>query len=90
MGKPRHTVTWHDAGLEPRMQPDPRYPDGVHLDISRGAPRACTVNLQPYPAPRIGKFVVECTRCGYKAVVTTAGRRDDPRSVRLPCKPTVH
>lgn len=86
----RHTVIWQDAGLWPTRPADPDSPNGVYLDISRGALRSCTVNLKPYPAPRVGRFVVECSQCGYKVVITTAGRRDDPRSVRLPCKPTVH
>lgn len=94
-------VEWVDGGREPRMPPDPRYPDGIDLDetthqridvksgavISADADRkSCFTFLRPYPAPRCGSFVIECDVCGLRAIVTTAGRRDDPRSVRLPCK----
>jgi len=86
----RHKVTWTDGGRTATMKPNPAYPNGADLDISRGAVTACLVRLHPYPAPRIGKFVVECSECGYKAVITTAGRVDDPRSITLPCKRTAH
>jgi hypothetical protein len=48
--------------------------------------RSCFTFLRPYPTPRCGKFMVKCDVCGEMVIVTTAGRRDDPRSVRLPCK----
>jgi hypothetical protein len=78
-------IKWIDRGVEPRQQPDPRYPLGIDLDLSNGAAQACTATL-PYPAPRIGYYVVECKRCGCNVLVTTAGRVDDPRSVKLACK----
>jgi len=79
-------VTWVDSGRTATGKSDPDYPDGmdVRLPHSRFQP-TCLVTL-PYPAPRIGFHVIECERCGYSAVVTAAGRRDDPRSVTLPCK----
>ena len=45
----------------------------------------CCMNL-PYPAPRCGVYVIICRKCGFKAVITIAGRPDDPRTVTLPCK----
>ena len=79
-------VSWHDAGLEPRVAPNPNYPNGIDLDCSDGAERTCTVTL-PCPARRIGYYVVRCRRCGYSVAVTTAGRPDDPRSIKMPCNP---
>jgi hypothetical protein len=79
------TIKWIDRGLSPRAKPDPRYPKGIDLDMSGGAEKFCQ-RLLPYPAERIGYYYVECDRCGVNAVVTTAGRPDDPRSIKLRCK----
>lgn len=79
-------VTWLDLGREPKERPNPRYPHGIDLDISKGAIGTCKVVLQ-YPAPRCGTYLIRCKHCGTTASCTTAGRRDDPRSVRLACAP---
>jgi hypothetical protein len=79
-------VTWFDAGREPQVASNPRYPDGIDVDLSRGQSATCSTAL-PYPAKRCGFFEVTCLRCGYRAAITTAGRPDDPRSAKLPCKP---
>ena len=76
-------VMWLDHGREPLHPPDPRYPEGTDIEIG-GSP-SCFVKL-PYPAKRCGLFIVRCRVCGFSAGVTTAGRPDDPRSVKLPCK----
>lgn len=78
-------IEWRDAGLEPRVKPNPAYPEGI--DVSGVAPGeiGCRVAL-PYPAKRIGSYLVRCRLCGYRLALTTAGRPDDPRSVSLPCK----
>jgi hypothetical protein len=78
-------ITWHDSAREPQCAPNPAYPDGVDLDASDGAKTSCKAVL-PYPAKRCGYFLVICEACGVSAAITTAGRRDDPRSVKLPCK----
>lgn len=81
----KHHVTWHDHGLEPKCAPDPNYPNGIDVgDIASTAP-SCLVPL-PYPAKRCGVYVVECETCGLRIGVTTAGRPDDPRSVRIECR----
>ena len=80
-----HRVKWIDAKREPQCPPNPSYPDGIDIDASAGATPSCTVAL-PYPAKRCGRYEVRCKACGYVAVVTTAGRTDDPKSIRLPCK----
>lgn len=82
-------VTWLDGGREPRERPNPNFPKGIDLDISIPGRPWCYTDL-PYPAPRCGAYVVRCERCGLKAGITTAGRPDDPRSVKLACKMMVH
>lgn len=77
-------IEWKDSGQEPQEQPDPRYPFGIDLDVSAGAAKTCSSPLI-YPAPRIGVFILECEECGLRVAVTTAGRRDDPRSVKVAC-----
>jgi hypothetical protein len=77
-------VQWNDAGREPQCAPNPNYPDGIKLDVSEGATQTCTVDL-PYPAKRCGQYIVECCLCGFRVIVTTAGRPDDPTSIKLPC-----
>ncbi len=77
-------VEWIDRHREPECASDPNLPDGVHIDLSEGA-QSCWCEL-PYPAPRCGMFFVECARCGTNAVITTAGRPDDPRSIKLRCR----
>ena len=64
--------------------PNPDYPNGIDLDVSRGKP-GCSTDL-PYPAPECGLWVVKCSVCGMSAGVTAAGRIDDPKSVKIPCR----
>ncbi len=78
------TVKWIDRHREPQCEPDPAYPHGIDLDCSGGSP-GCKVDL-PYPARRCGYYFVECNLCKMNVLITTAGRPDDPRSVKLPCK----
>jgi hypothetical protein len=81
-----HRVKWVDRYRYPKGQPNPDYPNGIDIDSAKGARKACLVDL-PYPAARCGYYMVTCDSCGYHAVITTAGRADDPKSVRLPCRP---
>ena len=78
-------VEWIDRGFEPQCEPDPRFPRGVDLDATRGQVRTCQTAL-PYPATRCGYFLVSCSACGLQCIVSTAGRVDDPRSLKVPCK----
>lgn len=82
-------IRWIDDGRELQNPPDPRYPDGIDLDGSGGAVRSCTVKL-PHPARRCGRYLIECEICGIRVMVTTAGRRDDPRLVKIACLSTRH
>jgi len=63
---------------------DPAYPKGMTIDQTAGRRPACRVQL-PYPAECPGVFVLTCEACDFRAVITTAGRADDPRSVLFPC-----
>ena len=70
-----HSVYWQGTGKEPKEQPDPGFPEGIDLDVSAGANPACMVQL-PYPAKRIGFYLIECQLCGSRVACTTAGRVD--------------
>ncbi len=83
--KEQFKVNWVDGEREPQCAPNPAFPDGVDADCTLGLTEGCKIDL-PYPAPRCGWFYVECRKCKTNAVITTAGRPDDPRSVKLPCK----
>lgn len=78
-------VRWLDGGREPQCAPDPEFPQGIDLDCSGRAKHTCVVEL-PYPAKRCGTYVVQCEVCGFSAACTTAGRPDDPRTIKLPCQ----
>lgn len=79
-------IEWIDHKREPQCAPDPAYPNGKDIDNGGRQAPGCWTDL-PYPAKRCGLYIVECERCGYRVAITTAGRSDDPRSVRIPCKP---
>lgn len=80
------TVKWVDRGEEPRCPSNPEWPHGKDIDATKGSERsACAVAL-PYPAARCGVYLVTCNACGVKIAVTTAGRADDPRSLKMLCR----
>lgn len=76
-------IVWIDRHREPQCPPNPLFPNGIDLDVSDGA-LACRAEL-PYPAKRCGYYFVECQKCLTNALITTAGRADDPKSVKLTC-----
>lgn len=78
-------IEWIDGGREPKCPPNPAHPNGIDIDASGGAEAACGAELRPYPAPRCGHFLVTCETCGQSMAITTAGRPDDPRSVKIAC-----
>ena len=78
-------VEWHDAGREPQCAPNPQYPNGIDLDCADGAEATCMTGL-PYPAKRCGLYTVTCELCGQTVAVTTAGRPDDPRTLKMACR----
>jgi hypothetical protein len=79
-------VRWIDRGREPQCPPDPAFPNGVDLDGAKALGVPTCYTALPYPAKRCGLYYVECEACGCNAMITTAGRADDPRSVLMPCK----
>ncbi len=85
--KPEHlSIEWFDRGRWPQCAPDPRFPKGKDCDLTiEDAVASCKIDL-PYPAKRCGVYMVTCGRCGLRVGITTAGRPDDPRSAKLPCR----
>lgn len=78
-------IEWIDHAREPQHPPNPDFPHGVDIDLAGPyAVETCKTAL-PYPAKRCGLYVVECPLCGRRAAITTAGRPDDPRSVKMAC-----
>lgn len=77
-------VEWIDHKREPQCAPDPAFPNGKDIRIASEAQKRCTAIL-PYPAKRCGVYIVECSTCGLRVGVTTAGRPDDPKSVEMAC-----
>jgi hypothetical protein len=67
-----------------RCAPDPAYPKGIAVALPEGVVESCFVEL-PYPAPECGAHVVICKTCHSSAIVTAAGRADDPVSFFMPC-----
>lgn len=86
-------VQWVDRGRDPQCAPNPNFPHGIDLDASEGSEQSCYTSL-PYPAKRCGFYHVRCTICQVDVMLTTAGRPDDPRSLKLKCRvtasPAVH
>jgi hypothetical protein len=78
-------ATFIDEGRQAEHPPDPNFPLGIGVDCTAGRP-GCAVALR-YPALGIGKWFIRCDACGTNALVSAAGRSDDPHTVRLPCKP---
>jgi len=81
----RFLVDWVDGHRTSTYAADPSYPAGVAIDVALDAPKACRLELA-YPAARCGMWVITCRRCGFAISLSTAGRADDPKSVRVPCK----
>ena len=82
---PDWQIEWVDHQRDPKCPPNPRYPDGIDVDLSDGATATCMAKLA-HPTPRCGAYMVHCRACGASAGVTTAGRVDDPRSLKMACK----
>jgi hypothetical protein len=79
-----HAVTWSGGGDEPRVPPNPAFPNGRDVDFTGTDGGGCLVQL-PYPAKGCGTYRIVCDECRADYGVTTTGRSDDPRSVKLPC-----
>lgn len=78
------SVTFISHHRKAQVAPNPKYPDGIDVDLTKGAKVACLANL-PYPAECCGILIVRCKKCSANVAITTAGRIDDPRTVKLAC-----
>lgn len=79
-------VIFIDSGRTAQEKSDPRYPDGMPICLATNPlVKTCTRNL-PHPAPRVGHYLIHCTKCDWRGVVSVAGRPDDPNMVTVPCK----
>lgn len=78
-------IVWVDSGRDPKCPPNPKFPFGMDVDISNKQEATCSTPLA-YPTKRCGYYRIECLACGMSVVVTTAGRVDDPRSIKVACK----
>lgn len=78
-----HDIQFISNGRTATEQPNPAYPDGIDLNLAGGR-KACLVEL-PYPAPECGVYIITCKRCPMRIGVTTAGRIDDPKTVKMAC-----
>ena len=82
----RGEIKWLRRSRDPaRNPPDPKWPNGIALDVTKGANVRCQTRL-PYPAQGVGTWLIRCQTCGWSGAVTAAGRADDPISVLIPCK----
>lgn len=84
----RHLVEWIDRKAEPTIPFNRNFPNGMELDNTKGELPACLIKFPMYPTPRNGWWSIVCKQCGLTAIVTTAGRVDDPVSVMLACRKT--
>lgn len=82
--KQSHTVEWVSKNRKAKCHPNPSYPHGIDLDI-HGDVEKCHVTI-PYPASECGTWIIRCEACDLTVGVTAAGRPDDPRSYKMPCK----
>jgi hypothetical protein len=81
-----HDVRWFDHRREPQCAANPAFPDGVDIDLTTQPEQPyCAVALL-YPAKRCGVWEISCGVCGTRVMATTAGRADDPRSIKIACK----
>lgn len=87
--KPHHKVVYISRGHDPKVPFNRAHPWGIDLGNAEGG-LSCHVELEPWPTPECGLLYVECKKCGTNAMITTAGRVDDPRSINLPCKGMGH
>lgn len=79
------SVNFLSHNRKAKCAPNPAYPDGMDADLAGDAKLACLAEL-PYPAECCGVWIVECETCGLRVGITAAGRPDDPRTAKLPCK----
>lgn len=83
---PKSSIKFVKSGRgKARCKPDPDYPNGISLDLSRENEPKCKFDL-PYPAPECGYWHISCLDCEKNFVITAAGRVDDPIALTVPCE----
>lgn len=82
-----HLVDFIGEGRQATVPADPAFPHGrkVHTIVAAEGVQVCEVDLT-YPVPECGRHRIICRRCGVVAMITAAGRADDPTMVTLQCK----
>ncbi len=75
---------WYNSGSVPSEPADGNFPNGSELDLSLGAEKTCSIDLQ-YPVNRKGYHKVNCHKCRLTKIVYTQGVASDPKSVKLKC-----
>lgn len=73
-------------GKKPTQPPDPAYPNGIDVDISKGKSPWCWIRLPKVETT--GLMLVTCEECDLRIMITMAGRPDDARSYRMACRRT--
>lgn len=81
-------IEFKGTGEKAKNPANEAHPNGMDIDASRGKEKTCMATL-PYPAVECGAWLVRCKTCGSSAAVTAAGRSDDPRSIKMPCRKPV-
>jgi hypothetical protein len=82
-------IKFNDSGRTATQPANPKYPNGIDANCAPPGAKSCCFNLS-YPAPRCGTYSVRCRKCNFTALITVAGRADDPRTITLPCKEIRH
>lgn len=90
MTEERFHITWIGSGRTAQCAANPAHPDGIDVTIPHPPGQATCTTPLPYPARECGAHRIACRICGATVMVTAAGRRDDPRSLTVPCKATRH
>jgi hypothetical protein len=72
------------ARTGPAHPATPGFENGTDLDLARDAASWCTASCPPWPG-KLGMLHLRCQHCDVTVDLTTAGRADDPKLVRLPC-----
>lgn len=69
---------------KPQHPSNPEYPNGVDVDLAGDHLMRCSALLPRMPG-KLGVYEIRCTHCELSLALTSAGRPDDPRLVRVPC-----
>jgi hypothetical protein len=89
---PHLRVEWRERHVRSRREaPAPAaspvqdaYPGGIDVDLAMGGGAHCSAVLPQHPG-KPGLYDIRCTRCGLSLALTSGGRSNDPRAVRVPC-----